>query len=76
MDPTAEIREPHAVAAALVRATSQTALRSVRCEILDGSLILRGEVPSYYLKQLAQEAIRSLLNIGQIINHVEVRRTN
>ena len=33
------------------------ALRGVRCDYRDGVLTLRGCLPTYYLKQLAQEAV-------------------
>jgi DNA-binding response OmpR family regulator len=34
-----------------------TALRHVSCEATDGKVILRGNVRSYFLKQLAQESV-------------------
>jgi osmotically-inducible protein OsmY len=64
-----------ASAAALqLQSSSNAMLRSVTCEFRDGALLLRGQVTSYYLKQLAQEAVRSLAGVGAIINCVEVVR--
>lgn len=50
------------------------ALRTITCEFREGTLVLRGRVTSYYLKQLAQETVRSLEGIGGILNVVEARR--
>jgi len=47
-------------------------LRSVDCAFHDGRITLRGEVPSYYHKQLAQESVRNAPHITQIVNHIEV----
>jgi hypothetical protein len=35
-------------------------------------MILRGEVPSYYHKQLAQESVRDFPHVTQIVNDIEV----
>jgi BON domain-containing protein len=47
-------------------------LRAVECSFRDGRIVLRGEVPSYYHKQLAQESIRNSPHVTQILNHIEV----
>ena len=41
-------------------------------ESIDGSIVLSGRLPSYYLKQLLQEAIRESSDVTKIDNHVEV----
>lgn len=38
------------------------------------SLIVRGEVPTFYLKQLLQEALRELPGVARVDNQVEVTR--
>ena len=38
----------------------------------DGRLFLRGQVPSFFYKQLAQEAVQSIAGVGQILNEIEV----
>jgi osmotically-inducible protein OsmY len=48
------------------------ALRSLTCEVADGVLTLSGRVPSYYLKQVAQEAVADLPGVRQIVNAIEV----
>ena len=52
--------------------TGYQTLRSVECSFRDGRIILRGEVPSYYHKQLAQESVRNAPHVTQIVNHIEV----
>lgn len=47
-------------------------IRRLQCEFYDGILILRGRVSSYFLKQLAQEAVRSVVGVTRIINRLEV----
>lgn len=49
------------------------ALKRVTCEFHDGLLILRGSLPTYYLKQVAQTAVAELDGIQQIENQIEVR---
>jgi osmotically-inducible protein OsmY len=40
----------------------------------NGVLRLRGRVPSYYLKQLAQAAAANMEGVKRIENHIEVVR--
>ena len=48
------------------------ALRDIRCESQEGVFVLRGHVPSYYLKQVAQELVRGVATAETIVNQVEV----
>jgi hypothetical protein len=41
-------------------------------ESISGSIVVSGRLPSYYLKQLLQEAIRDIPDVANIDNHVEV----
>jgi hypothetical protein len=50
------------------------ALRRVVVEENDTSVVLTGTVPSYYMKQLAQETIRGLCGERRLINLMEVVR--
>lgn len=52
--------------------TGYHTLKTVDCSFRDGRIVLRGEVPSYYHKQLAQESVRNAPNVSQIVNHIEV----
>ena len=38
----------------------------------EGKLFLRGQVPSFYYKQLAQEAVTRLDDVREVVNEIEV----
>ena len=48
------------------------ALKNISCELLDGVLVLRGCLPTYYLKQIAQEAVAPLEGVERIDNQIQV----
>ncbi|NQT14202.1 MAG: BON domain-containing protein, partial [Planctomycetes bacterium] len=48
-------------------------LRSVSCECRQGVLFLRGLLPTFYLKQLAQEAVGRVEGISQVVNETVVK---
>jgi osmotically-inducible protein OsmY len=47
-------------------------VQRIWCDFDAGRLILRGQVPSYYFKQLAQEAVADLDGVDQVVNEIEV----
>ncbi len=47
-------------------------LHQLICEFRDGILSIHGHVSSYYLKQLAQESVREIAGVAQILNQLEV----
>lgn len=48
-------------------------IQRVSCECNDrGQLFLRGSLPSYYQKQLAQEAVSGLPGVTQVVNETQV----
>ena len=49
-------------------------LRRLVVTVSDGEVVITGRVPSFYLKQLAQEAIRPTLGRRRLLNRVEVCR--
>lgn len=51
---------------------SHLSVQRIWCEFREGHLILQGQVPSYYLKQLAQEAVAGLEGVEQVVNQIEV----
>jgi osmotically-inducible protein OsmY len=55
-----------------LRGNSYLALKNVSCEYFEGVLTLRGCVPSYYLKQMAQTAVARLDGVDRIVNEIEV----
>jgi len=48
------------------------ALRDVICIASDGVITLHGRLPSYYLKQVAQEIAAGVEGVRQVINQIEV----
>jgi osmotically-inducible protein OsmY len=47
-------------------------MQRIWCECDDGCLFLRGQVPSFYFKQLAQEAVVGMEGVRQVVNEIEV----
>jgi osmotically-inducible protein OsmY len=47
-------------------------LRGVQCEFDEGVLILRGRVPSFYLKQVAQTLVRGVPGVERVANQLQV----
>ena len=50
------------------------ALRKLQVEQTNGELVLSGSVPSYYLKQLAQETVLPYLDHCALVNRIMVVR--
>lgn len=48
------------------------AVRRVFCQYDHGTLFLRGRLPSFHQKQVAQEAIARVKGVTQVINGIEV----
>ena len=49
------------------------ALREISCEVQERTLVLRGSVPSYYQKQIAQSLAANVEGIERVCNYIEVR---
>jgi hypothetical protein len=60
------------LAEGILRRTPYLALKNVTCDLFDGVLVLRGCLPSYYLKQIAQEAVALLEGVERIDNQIQV----
>jgi hypothetical protein len=52
--------------------SAHTVLRTVSFRYERGALFLWGRLPSYFHKQLAQEAVRWVDGVAQIVNEIEV----
>ena len=52
--------------------SSYPELRTISCDFSDGVLSLRGKVPSFYLKQIAQSLVFPLDGVAQLRNGLEV----
>lgn len=63
-----------AAAAAKSRIFQDSHLRGERvwCEFDRGTLYLRGRVSSFFLKQLAQQAVLGLRMVRQVVNEIDV----
>lgn len=55
-----------------LRGNPYLALKNVSCEYCEGVLTLRGCLPSYYLKQMAQAAVSRVAGGARIVNQIEV----
>lgn len=51
-----------------LRTAGYRVLRQVRCEYSNGSVVLRGRVPSYYVKQIAQAVLMANPRIEHVVN--------
>lgn len=56
-----------------LRSNAVTQLRDIACEAQGQVIVLRGQVDSFYLKQLAQETIKQLESRAMILNLVAVK---
>ena len=62
--------------AARLRQSPYPSLRRISCRLGDSALILRGRVPSYYMKQVAQIVAFSVDGVSVVQNELEVYRTS
>ena len=71
-DPQASLQ---AVAERALRSGPYPALKKLSCDYRGGVLVLRGCLPSYYLKQIAQEVVAHQFDHGgRLENRIEVVR--
>lgn len=50
------------------------ALRDIACVARDDEVYLHGRLPSYYLKQVAQEIVAGVEGVRRLINKIDVSR--
>jgi osmotically-inducible protein OsmY len=55
-----------------LRRNAYLALKNVSCQYQDGVLVLRGWVPTYYLKQVASATVAGLSGVRYIVNQIDV----
>lgn len=55
-----------------LRRSPYTAVRNLSCHCDQGVLFLRGQVPSFYQKQMAQTAVARLPGVVEVVNLAEV----
>lgn len=56
----------------LLRSSQNYELQQLKYEFRRGTLTIHGKVSSFYLKQMAQEAVRDLVGVERIHNELEV----
>jgi hypothetical protein len=56
-----------------LQASAYSELREVKCSLQDGTLVLDGTVSSFYLKQLAQTALREMVERLPQVRRIENR---
>ena len=67
--------DPQAVADRGLRSSCYAALKHVSCDYQGGVLVLRGSVPTYYLKQVAQEVVAHQFDkVERLENRIQVVR--
>ena len=47
-------------------------LQQIECEYFDGVVVLRGCVPTYYLKQIAQAVLLATPIVEEVVNLIDV----
>ena len=57
---------------ALVRERVSRRVRNLRLACSDGGLVLRGQAPSFYVKQMAQQAVMEATDMPILANKIEV----
>jgi osmotically-inducible protein OsmY len=55
-----------------LQSSPYSAIRRVACFFDEGVLVLQGEVPSYYQKQLAQSSVNGFAGVERIANRIRV----
>ena len=73
METSADVaKEVTTTAKARIRHHPHLKSQRIWCEFNGGKLFVRGQVPSFFYKQLAQEAVQRIRDVGQILNEIEV----
>ena len=60
------------VAKQRIHCQPQLAFQRIWCEYDGGRLFLRGQVPTFHHKQLAQTAVAGMAGVDQVVNDIEV----
>jgi osmotically-inducible protein OsmY len=67
-----ERETPADIAHRLLRDSSYRPLRYLSCTFSKGVLTIAGHLPSFHLKQVAQNAVRGIEGVVRVENKVEV----
>jgi osmotically-inducible protein OsmY len=66
--------DPTQAARASLRRSGYAALRLVNCDAHGDRVTLHGNVPTYHLKQLAQEFVQRVVGGRRVVNEIAVGR--
>lgn len=55
-----------------LRSNAYLALKNISCEYREGVLTLRGCLPTYYLRQIAQTAVAGMDGVRAVVDRIEV----
>jgi osmotically-inducible protein OsmY len=55
-----------------LRRSGYQALQAVTCEFHEGTARIRGHLPTFYLKQIAQEIVCAVVGVRSVVNQIEV----
>lgn len=55
-----------------LRATGYLSLRNLEIFVAEGLVILRGRLPSYYMRQVTQAAVRGVLGVREVRDELDV----
>lgn len=55
-----------------LRLTGYLSLRDLEIFVAEGLVVLRGRLPSYYLKQVTQAAVRAVLGVREVRDELDV----
>ncbi len=66
------LESPDETAQRILQNVAYHPIRSLSCTFHAGVLTLDGRLPSFYLKQVAQTAVRGIEGVAQVENRVEV----
>ena len=72
-------REVHVFEQQLMHRIRSRVSRSIHClvvEVIDNDVVLHGLAPSYFVKQLAQEAAKQMNEGSRVVNRIVVNRPN
>jgi len=72
LESTTSTSETADLAKQRIRRQPNLTFQRIWCEYDVGRLFLRGQVPTFYHKQLAQEAIAGMAGVVQVVNEIEV----
>jgi hypothetical protein len=71
-----DLSDPARMAQAKLTASPYLTLRKLACDSHEGVLAIRGQVSTFFLKQMAQTAVRDLPGVEEINNLVRVIALN